>query len=56
MKKIKEFFRKVVDFFKWMKVHSIDAVITVLESVPLEEKELLRLKEIINKNDKQKTA
>ncbi|MFV9451706.1 hypothetical protein ACNF36_02190 [Mycoplasma sp. 4463] len=56
MDKIRQFFKKILDFFKWMKVHSIDAAIAVLENVPLEQEELERLKEIIKTKDKEKTA
>ncbi|WLP85246.1 hypothetical protein [Mycoplasma seminis] len=50
MQKIKSWFKNLIQKFKWIKINSIDAVITVLENVQLTAEEFERLKKIVNKN------
>lgn len=47
---MKNFFKKVGEFFKWLKVNSKNGAITLLENLPLEKEDIQRLKKIIDKN------
>ncbi|WP_155396998.1 hypothetical protein [Mycoplasmopsis canis] len=47
---MKKFFKKLWEWFKWLKVNSKYGAITLLENVELSKEDILRLKKIIDKN------
>ncbi|MFV8480109.1 hypothetical protein ACNQ2O_00610 [Mycoplasma sp. AA7A] len=49
MQKLKNFFNKIGEWFKWLKVNSVDATLSLLDNVTLEPEQIEKLQSIINK-------
>ncbi|WP_416754791.1 hypothetical protein ACM0JF_01060 [Mycoplasma sp. 654] len=49
MQKLKDFFKKIAEWFKWLKVNSVSATITILDNITLDHEQIQQLQKILDK-------
>ncbi|MFV8483547.1 hypothetical protein [Mycoplasma sp. Z473B] len=49
MQKLKTFFKKIGEWFKWLKINSVAAAITLLDNIPLEPEQIQQIQKILDK-------
>ncbi|MFV8476169.1 hypothetical protein [Mycoplasma sp. VS403A] len=49
MQKLKNFFKKIGEWFKWLKVNSVEATILLLDNVTLEPEQIQQIQKILDK-------
>ncbi|MFV8483294.1 hypothetical protein ACNQ1T_03305 [Mycoplasma sp. 1932B] len=49
MQKLKNFFKKIGEWFKWLKISSVEATISLLDNVTLEPEQIQQIQKILDK-------